>query len=280
MLLTLSIKAVWNLPQFSGRTSGPLDLPRWAREDLGVHGLTLQTSLFSGWEAARFDALRDAADKAGAPCLILVEDAPLALADQDPAKADAAVERAERVLRVASRLGCSSVAFSIGDQGNKATVESLTPRLKLVLGRAERMELNLLLAPAPGITENPEKLTGVIRKVGGFRIGSFPDFEAASKSPDPVGYLRSLAPYASGVCASFIGFDAKGQHKAYDVASYLDAIESVGYEAALTLEFRGKGDPVAGLRSAKSLIEARLADDVPAEDDAETIDVGEEDPDE
>lgn len=268
MLLTLSAKSVVSI---NGATTPARDLfeaARWARDDLGVSGLTLQTSLFAGWEAAQFDRLRDAADKAGAPCLLLVEDQPIALAHPDQSKADAAMERADRVLRVAHRLGCSSVAFSIADPGAGTAPETITPRLKSVLGKAERLELNLLLAPAPGMTESPEKLTGLIRKVGGFRIGSFPDFEAASKTPDPIAYLRSLTPYASAVCAAVHSFDAKGKHKAYDLTAFVDAIQSVGYEAALTLEFRGKGDPVPALRAAKSLIESRLSDEPkPASDE-------------
>lgn len=261
MLLTLSAKAVWNPDRSQGKGIRPEDLPTWARNELGVFGLTLQTSLLAGWEMVQFDRLRDAADKAGAPCLVLVEDKPLALADTDEAAGAAAIERADRVLRVANRLGCSSVAFSLQDQPARASVEAITPRLKGVLGRAERLELNLLIAPAPGLTDTPEKLTGLIRKVGGFRIGSFPDFEAASKSTDPIGYLRSLAPYAACVCATVQAFDAKGKHKGYDLGEYIAAIQSVGFEQALTIDFRGKGDPIPPLLAAKSAIESCLKDD-------------------
>lgn len=279
MLLTLSAKSVWNAdrsptPGSTGKGIIPSDLSRWAREELGVHGLTLQTSLLAGWELAQFDRFRDTADKAGAPCLVLVEDNPLNLTDPDETKAAAAIERADRVLRVANRLGCSSVAISLSDS-TKGSIETLTPRLKAVLGRAERLELNLLISPAPGLTDTPEKLTSLIRKVGGFRIGSFPDFEAASKTDDPVAYLRSLAPYAACVCASVQAFDAKGKHKSYDIGQYITAIQSVGFEQALTLDYRGKGDPVPALLAAKDAISTFLAkedEDVDAtleEDDEE-----------
>lgn len=273
MLLTLSAKSVWNADRTPGKGVSPADLPKWAREELGVFGLTLQTSLLAGWEMNQFDRLRDNADKAGAPCLALVEDKPLGLADPDEEKANAAIERADRVLRVANRLGCSSVAISLQDASAKASIELITPRLKAVLGRAERLELNLLIAPAPGLTDTPEKLTGLIRKVGGFRIGSFPDFEAAAKSPDPIAYLRSLAPYAACVSATVQAFDAKGKHKGYDLGEYLAAIQSVGFEQALTLDFRGKGDPIPALLAAKAAIESCLAkDDEDAEPDLDDLD--------
>lgn len=278
MLLTLSVKSVWSADRSSAKGIAPLDLPKWAREELGVYGLTLQTSLLAGWDLQKFDRLRDAADKASAPCLVLVEDKPLALAHPSEEAATAAIERAERVLRVAARLGCSSVAISLDDPNGNASAETLTPRLKAVLSQAEKMELNLLLGPSRGITQTPDKLTGLIRKVGGFRIGSFPDFAEAARSDDPIAYLRSLVPYASCVCATVGAFDAKGKHKGYDLGSFMEAIESVGYEAALTLDFKGTGDPIAALQAAKSAIESFLAPDVAEEEEDEDQDL--DDPDE
>lgn len=259
MLLTLSVKSIWQADRRSTLRLKPEELPRWARNDLGVHGLTVQTSLLAGWDLPRLDRFRDVADKAAAPCLVLVEDHPLDLASSDERPAAAAIERAERVLRVANRLGCSSVAISILDASGETSVEVVTPRLKAVLTRAERLELNLLLAPAPGLTGTQERLTGLIRKVGGFRIGSYPDFETASRAPDPIAYLKSLTPYASCVCASIIGFDASGRHSGYDLTAYVETIQSVGFEATLALEFRGRGDPVPGLQAARKLIDACLA---------------------
>lgn len=278
MLLTLSAKSVWNADRHPAKGVSPDDLPRWAREELGVFGLTLQTSLLAGWKPNQLERLRDRADKAGAPCLLLVEDKPLNLAQPEEAAVAPTLERCERVLRAAGRLGCSSVAIALDDSTVSASIEALSPRLKSVLTKAERLELNLLIAPSAGLTDTPEKLTTLIRKVGGFRIGSFPDFEAASKSPDPIGYLRSLAPYATSVCASVQAFDAKGKHKAYDLAKYMGAIQSVGFEQALTLDFRGKGDPIPSLMAAKTAIEACLAKpddgltqpfDIDADDDEE-----------
>lgn len=259
MLLTLSVKSVWNADPAPGKGVKPADVPRWAREELGVYGLTLQTSLFSGWDAGQFDRFRDSADKAGAPCLVLVEDQPMCLAHPEESRAASALERADRVLRVANRLGCSSVAISLEDESSTGSLETMAPRLKTVLSRAERLELNLLIVPSKGLTDTPEKLTALIRKVGGFRIGSLPDFADASKTADPIGYLRALAPYAACVSASVLAFDAKGKHKGYDLLEYMEAIQSVGFEAALALDYRGSGSPIPALKAAKAAVEVFLS---------------------
>jgi sugar phosphate isomerase/epimerase len=275
MLITLSAKSVWNADRSPAKGVSPADLPRWARDELGVFGLTLHTSLLGGWDARQLEKLRDTADKAGAPCLLLVEDRPLNLTEPDADAAAAGLERAEKVLKVAGRLGCSSVAFSFSEDAPPTALETLTPRLKSLLTKAERLELNLLIAPAPGLTDTPDKLTNLIRKVGGFRIGSFPDFLHASKAPEPVAYLRSLAPYATAVSAAVEAFDAKGRHKAYDLPAFMDAIQSVGFQQALSLDFRGRGDPVPALRAAKAAIEACLAP-AAADDTTDELDQDEE----
>ena len=47
-------------------------------------------------------------------------------------------------------------------------------------------------------------MTELIKKIGGFRVGTFPDFEAAMQADDPAAYLRKLVPYASVVCATTV----------------------------------------------------------------------------
>ncbi len=258
MLLTLSARTLWR----EGRCVRPgLDLPslpKWAREEFGFQGLTLPTSLFTGWDAPQVERLRDQADKSGCPCLILIEEAPKALASSDAAEAEAALTRMDRVLLVAYRLGCSSVVMSVADPSRPPDLDVLAKRLKSIVVKSERLELNLLLAPAPGLTDSPEKMTALVRKVGGFRIGAFPDFQAAAGSPDPSAYLRGLTPYASAVCASMLAFDSKGRHTSFDVEACMKAIRSVGFDATLAVEYRGNGDPLGAIRAARQILESFL----------------------
>lgn len=259
MLLTLSAKSFVSNARKSGEPSVPLvDLPRLAHAELGLMGMGVHASMLAGWEPPDLDRLRDQADKASCPVLMLVEDRPHPIGQPDPIAFNAIVDRLDRVLRVAHRLGCASVAFSLEHKNEAEISETLAQRLKTLVSKAERMEINLLISPAKGITETPERLTGLIRRVGGFRIGSYPDFGSASASGEGVTYLRNLAPYASVVCAACEEFDAKGNHKAWDLAGYVQAVKEVGFDANLALEFRGKGDPLEALAQAKSVVETVL----------------------
>ncbi len=243
------------------------DLPALAKEELGLNGLVLHTEFLTGWDLKKLEQFRDRADKAAAPCLLLVESEPQRIGDADAAAAQAADERMQRVLQVAHRLGCSSVAVGVRDPGASVPLEALAAAVKKVVQRAERLELNLLLTPTAGATQTPEKLTTLIRKIGGFRVGSFPDFETASSATGGArDYLRALTPYASVVSASFLGFGADGSSKGFDFNACVQSVESVGFDQTISLEYRGGGDPREAISHAKASFES-LAHEEPAEDD-------------
>jgi len=259
MLLTLSAKSLSPLLEGKKPKLDLTALPRFTREEFGLHGLNLQTRFLAGWELDAIDRLRDQADKIGCPWLTLIEEQAHPLGATDERRVSQAVDRLDRVLRVAHRLGCAGVAIGVEHkQGeDEAGAERVAEQLKDVLTRAERLEMNLLLAPQPGLTQTPERLTALIRKVGGFRIGSLPDFEAASLSGDASGYLRSLTPYAAAVTAATTRF-VKGKHTGFDLSTCLEAIKCVGFEGTLSLEYRGQGDPIEAIHATKQAVEQGL----------------------
>lgn len=268
MLLTLSANCLRSrLTMRKGRTSPAdalalTDLPRFARNELGLHGLNLSTSLLAGADMSKIDAIRDAADKAPCPCLVLVESDPLVLTSGD-SEGDVAGERLVRVIKAANRLGCNSVALSISGGHDEESQDFAVERLRRVMNTADRMEVNLLVMPVKGLTEDPDRLTDMIKKVGGFRVGTMPDFEVASKSTDAISYLRRLVPYAAGITASSIAFKPgkKGgvpAHDPYDLVDYCRIVQAVGYTGTLAIDYRGKGDLVDGILNTKAILESCL----------------------
>lgn len=240
------------------------DLPRLTRETLGLYGLHLTTPMLAGADLARLDAVRDAADKASCPCLTLTEPEPQMLCTENDRVGDASVERIGRIVRAANRLGCNSIGISITGEDVGDAMDFCIERLRAVLTIAERLEVNILIVPMAGISADPERLTDLIKKIGGFRVGTFPDFETASRQPDPALYLRRIVPYASAVTVSCqtIG-PGKGKsggpvHEAYDLVQYVRVLEAVGYTGTLAIDYRGQGDPIEGLKGAKTILEGAL----------------------
>jgi len=292
MLLTLTANALRARLATNRKGSRPAsgadilqvtDLPRFAREELGLFGLTLSTNLLVGADLARLDGIREAADKASCPCLVLTEPEHQPLGTTDDKAGDAAIDRATRVVQAAHRLGCSSIGLGVICNDTEDEQDFCIERLRRVMSIAERLEVNILICPGQGITGDPERLTDLIKRVGGFRIGTFPDFEIASKAPDPLGYLKRLTPYASAITAATMRFKAGKKagevtHEPYDLKAYTTVVRAVGYSGTLSLDYRGEGDPVENLKHAKSLLESLVApppaaaaaipgEDLPAEAD-------------
>ncbi len=261
------------------------DLPRFVHETFGLRGLNLSTDLLAGADARRLDSIREAADKASCPCLVLVETTPQPLADAETGKADEAIDRLQRVIRAANRLGCSSAAVTVDAPDDDEALDIAADSARRVLSLGERLEVNLLLTAGPGLCEQPDRLTELVKKIGGFRIGTFPDFLTAARAPDPLLYLRRLVPYASALTVSTESFEPSKDglgfsHTDYDLAAFAGVVQAVGYSGTLAIDYRGDGDPVEGVRMTQTLLETALglvepADEADDLDDEEAGAVGE-----
>jgi sugar phosphate isomerase/epimerase len=257
MLLTLATRSLASRIASDGGMS-LLDVPDFAISHLELRGLNVPASMLAGWSLQDLDRLRDRADKAGCPCLVLIEDAPLAFGSRSPAKRDAAADRLRRVASAAHRLGCNSLAISCDGADNDETLELVAQEAKRVMPGVERMELNVLIAPHKGLTHSPDRLTDLIKRIGGFRIGSLPSFGHAASTGDLVGTLRKLAPYAGAVHATVDGFGKNGEHQGYDLAECVSAIRSVGFLNTLAIDYAGKKDPVKHLEEARGILQEAI----------------------
>ena len=284
MLITCAVSSIADLLKPRGRAKPRLDLddvPQYIRQELGLHGMNLTTDLLAGANRQRLERLRDRADKAGCACLMLQDPDPQPLAD--PRKADAAADRVRRVLQAAHALGCNAAAVSIAAKNNDDDREQVIETVRSVMDTAEKLELNLLINPAEGLTSQPDDLTELIKKIGGFRVGTLPDFDAAAASEDPALYLRRLAPYASVINASLHEFedaepgglddDAPGSledladmlmdteaptHTTFDIVPMLGAIKAVGFEGTLAIEYKGPEEGTLGVLKGRDAIESAI----------------------
>lgn len=214
MLLTLNASCLrgqlLGQPGKSQPTLALADLPQYTREVLGLGGLNLSTDLLVGADRRKLEAFRERADRAGCPCLLLIEAQAQNLGTSDAAAAEAAIERMHRVIQAAQILSCTAAAMRVEAPDDDGAMQLVWQRLRKIVDRAERLELNLLISPSKGLTSKPERMTDLIKKVGGFRIGTLPDFqfaaEAAGSDDEAVTYLRRITPYASAVLASTLDF--------------------------------------------------------------------------
>lgn len=265
MLLTLCAGSLRS--QVAGRVENPksggmsmLDVPQFVVKTLGLHGLNIPASMLARWSLEDLDRLRDRADKVACPCLVLIEDAPLPLASMDDSRREAAAQRVQRLAVAANRLGCNAIALKIEAADDPEAFETAADQVRDMLPAIERLELNVLLSPSEGLTAATERLTSLIKRIGGFRIGSLPSFGAAAASGngDPIEGLRKLAPYAGAIHATIEGFNKKGAHKSWDLAACVSAVRSVGFLNTLAIDYTGNGDPIPNIEKARDVLQAAI----------------------
>jgi len=293
MLFSLNVNSIRDVLKRRGKRAVEIiDLPKYISDHLGLSALTLSTDLLAGVGRSQIEKIRDTGDRAGCTCLLLSQPEPLTLAEPSVDKGDAAVDRAKRIITAATLLGCNSASISIKSKNTDEHFERAAERMKRILEHADGVDINVLIAPQPGLTEEPERLTDLIKAIGGFRIGSLPDFESAHKSGDPAGYLRKLTPYASVVNASTLGFvpgeapvveakeDARDSglsgldalaaelenmmdepdpapvHDGYDLATMAGALSAVGFDGNIAIDYRGGGDGTLGAMQSHEALEA------------------------
>lgn len=264
IILTL---AAGSLRTLLTRSRAPLalnDLPAFTADELGLRGLALPTDLLAGLRPSQFDALRDAADKAHCPCLLLVESLPLDF--QEAAPKALAIERMKKLAAAASRLGCSAIGLKTDRVNDDTSLARTAAGVKEALSALDRLEVNVLLQPGDGALAAAAGLTELIKKIGGFRIGSLPSFEHAQATGDAEQALRRLAPYAtSAIFATVKGFAKEGgRHEPWDLAKCIDAVRSVGYVNTLCIDFVGKGDPVKAIEQARDQMSQAIMAEEPA----------------
>lgn len=236
-------------------------VPKFVARDLQLRGLNLPADLLSGFGIPEIDRLRDEADRAHCPVLLLSEENPIDFTERGDLWFRA-LDRLKRLGLAASRLGCPAIAIRAAAPATDDAFEATSTGIKAALRELDRYELNLLLAPHEGLTFDATRLTDLIKKIGGFRIGSYPSFEHAFVSGDLEKTLRKLAPYAPAIAATVRGFGRDGEHESYSLAACVECVVDVGYGNTLALEHVGM--PAAPGRRRKAPSADAIVEDLDA----------------
>jgi sugar phosphate isomerase/epimerase len=257
MLLTLCTGSLRSKLGANGGMS-LLDVPEFTVRHLQLRGLNIPAEMLAGWTLNQIDELRDRADKAACPCLVLVEERALELGHVDEARRDMAANRLERLAIAANRLGCNALAVRIEAADTDDDLDRVATHLKEIMPAIERRELNVLISPWRGLTHVPTRLTALIKRIGGFRIGSLPTFGAAAETGDVLEALRKLSPYAGAIHATVGAVKKKDGNEGYDLGKCVKAMRSVGFSNTIAIDFVGKGDPVQAIEQARAVLQSAI----------------------
>ncbi|MCH2136213.1 MAG: hypothetical protein MK101_06480 [Phycisphaerales bacterium] len=255
LLLTLTTGSVQPLLKKGSRPDDLHTVPALAMDQLQLRGLNVDADQLGGWSARDLDKLRDQADKAACPCLVLVDRTSLRFG-HDEASSMASSDRIKRLAAAADRLGCNgvSVVTDVSATDESAQERAVT-ELRAVMNGIESRELNLLLAIGKGLSSKADGLIDLVKRVGGFRIGVLPVY---GDGDDPVEHLRRLAPYAGAVHIRVEGFSPNGGHKGADLAASIQTLKRVGYQNTVAIEFCGASKVESSIETARDILQQAI----------------------
>lgn len=255
LLLTLTTGSVQALIKKGKRPADLQSIPALAMDQLGLRGMNIEAGQLSGWSAKDLDRLRDQADKAACPCLVLVDRERLRFGF-DEASTATSTDRIQRLAAAADRLGCNALSVVTDVPADDEDSQAIAVgELREVMGVVESRELNLLLAVGRGMASTADGLIDLVKKVGGFRIGVLPIY---GDGDDPVDHLRRLAPYAGAVHVRVEGFSTRGKHSGADLAAAVDTLKRVGYQNTVAIEYTGNDKVEASIEKARDILQAAI----------------------
>ena len=272
LLTTLVVRRFKSYVDPSGGPEDIQSIPRYVREGYGLSAVNLEASLLAGMSVSKIDQLRDVSDKAGCPCLVLMQHDPLKINHESPKEADQSIDRLVRLTVAGGRLGCNSIAIGIASPSSEDHAFYIVDRFRKIMPRIERSDLNILLMPQEnGLTSSCDELTELVKQIGGFRIGVLPTFDESKSTVDDLDELRRIAPFAGLVRFRIGALDKSEKDRHAALKAGIEALTSIGYANTIALEYMGKGGPKKHLTEARKMLE-EIQDGKPLEIDFNDID--------
>ncbi len=223
---------------------------------LDIKGVSLNDLYFESWEKTYLNNILDSfkANDRVSTCLIM--EGNLATPKQDARKKQ--IEDNTRKLKAAGYLGAPVVRMNLGGVGKgednlKQGVDRCVAAFKQMLPLAKELGVRITIENHGGVSGTVEGILAVINQTDPKWVGSLLDF-----GNDPVRQkaevFEKLAPYAYHVHAKLENFKPDGEATDSDYGTLLGILKKDKYQGAVSIEWEGKGDAVAGVKKSRDLI--------------------------
>lgn len=256
--------AQWSLHRaFESGVLDPLEFAAIARRDYGITAVEYVNSFYA--EQPDFDVamtqLKRRAQDEGVRSVLIMCDGEGRLGDADGAKRAQAVRNHHRWVDAAQFLGCHSIRVNASSTGTPQEQRKLVvDGLRALSEYGHTRGINVIVENHGGLSSNSAWLAAVIREVDHPRCGTLPDFGNFNYPNQPI-YDRyrgveELMPFAKGVSAKSMDFDAAGFETTLDYPRLLRIVRDAGYHGYIGIEYEGErlSEP-DGIRATKVLLE-------------------------
>jgi hypothetical protein len=226
------------------------DFPRIAREDFGINGIEFVNTLFELPTLSHLNRLRRNAEKYNVTMILIMVD------DEgetcDPSK-EARIHTAtnhRKWVDIAKYLGCHSIRTNCRGPRNAPKDQALewaADCYKRLLEYATPVGIGILIENHGGLSNDPDWMVSLFKKVDNPYFGSYPDWRGPSKEFDNYEYLRKMLPYAGGM-------SYRNQPTEKQTAKLIKLCQNSGYRGWYGIESGGREQ----IRLGKKLLEKYL----------------------
>lgn len=242
-----------------------LDFPLKAKKDFGIDIVEYVSTFFDKKEkdAAYLKELKTRTKGEGIQNHLIMIDNEGNLGDADVKARTKAVENHYKWIDAAKYLGCKTIRVNAGGAG---TAEQVKAAAVDGLGRlteyGKKQKINVIVENHGGYSSNGAWLADVIKQVNNPFCGTLPDFGNFSlgggKEYDKYLGVEEMMPYAKGVSAKSMKFNADGEESDIDYSRMFKIIDAAKWRGIVGIEFSGPGSEDEGIKKTKLLLEKIL----------------------
>lgn len=230
-----------------------VDFIEVATDEFGISNLELCQQHFSSTDVSYFERVkRKLSDSNSVGVNLPIDVGDISQPDKRKRKEDIAIIK--EWIRIAKDIGFPYARVNTGKSSDTSSMQRIIASYKELVEYAESIGIGILIENHGGVSNNPEKLVEIIKKVGSSSFGACPDF---GNFPESTRYkdLEMVAPYALLAHAKTYQFDERGEETRINMRQCLDILRRAGYNGYLSIEFEGSGDQFEGVRKSKALLE-------------------------
>lgn len=186
-----------------------------------------------------------------------------------------AVDGHKEWIDIAKSIGCKAIRVNLWSDGMKAdqVKEISQESLGLLLEYSSRMGMEIVIENHGGFTSDAQWLVELMKTINHPNLGTLPDFgtnnfcvERAPKKEgqvlntskcinqyDKYKGVEEMLPYAKGISAKSVSFNAVGEEINTDFKRMIELIQSSGFEGYMAIEYEGGFMSMMGGNSADHL---------------------------
>lgn len=269
MFFTISL-AEWSFHRLlESNQMTNLDFPAKAKQEFDIRVVEYVNSFFKDKAedtAYLNELLQRCKDNDVQNHLIMIDDEG-PLAHPDDHIRNAAVENHYKWIDAAKYLGCSTVRVNAFGEGSPEEVQqAAADGLNKLSEYAEKEGIQITVENHGGVTSNGEWLAGLMKLTNNKNVGTLPDlgnfcirwegsWSNCKEMYDRYKGVTELMPFAKGISAKTIDFDADGNCVETDYTRMLKIIKDAGFKGYVGIEYGGEQISEAeGVRKTKELL--------------------------